>query len=176
MKFTKAEISGVFVLELEPHIDERGFFARTFCANEFEAHGLSSRFVQHNISFNKQKGTIRGLHYQVAPYGEIKVVSCIRGAIYDVVVDLRKESATYLKWEAFELSMENRRSVYIPEDCAHGFQTLSDNAEVQYLMGRAYVPDASRGLRWNDSAIGIKWPIEMTTISPKDEQYPGMRL
>ncbi|HEY1790303.1 MAG TPA: dTDP-4-dehydrorhamnose 3,5-epimerase [Verrucomicrobiae bacterium] len=172
MKFQETRLSGAFILELEPRADERGFFARTFCAREFSAHGLETEFVQCNLSLNRQKGTLRGLHFQSAPWGEAKLVRCICGAIWDVIVDLRPGSPTFGAHEAVELSAENRRSLYIPKGFAHGFQTLTDNSEVYYQMSDPYVADASAGIRAADPALGIKWPLPVTQISNKDRQLP----
>jgi len=171
MKFSSTKLSGPVLIQIEPHRDDRGFFARTFCIQEFESNGLLTHFVQHNISYNVKSGTLRGMHFQVAPHEEVKVVSCPRGSIYDVVVDIRKDSKTYLQWVAFELSAENHSALYIPTGFAHGFQTLTDHTEVQYLMGSYYVPDAARGLRWDDPAINILWPLPVSTIADKDSQY-----
>jgi dTDP-4-dehydrorhamnose 3,5-epimerase len=170
--FVETKLKGVYIIEVEKMEDERGFFARTFCQDEFEAHGLNPRAAQCSTSFNKRKGTLRGLHYQVAPYGEVKMVRCTAGAIYDVVVDLRPDSPTYKQWMAVELSEDNRRALYIPTGCAHGFQTLEDNSEVFYQMSEIYHPECARGLRWNDPAIGIEWPSDTRTISKRDSLYP----
>jgi dTDP-4-dehydrorhamnose 3,5-epimerase len=172
MKFRETRLSGAFIIELEPHADERGFFARTFCTREFSAHGLETEFVQCNLSLNHHKGTLRGLHFQSAPWGEAKLVRCIRGAIWDVIVDLRPGSPTFGSHEALELSAENRRALYIPKSFAHGFQTLLDSSEVFYQMSDPYVPDASAGIRAEDTVLGIKWPMSVTQISDKDRKLP----
>lgn len=169
MRFVPTPIPGAFVIELEPIVDERGFFARSWCATEFAAHGLNPRLVQCSVSFNKRRGTLRGMHYQVKPHEEAKLVRCTMGAIYDVLVDLRPASAGYRKWFAVELSVANRRMVYCPEGVAHGFQTLTDDAEVFYQMSELHHPESARGLRWDDPAFGIEWPFaETRNISPAD--------
>ena len=173
MIFTETKIPGAFVVDLEPRSDERGFFARAWCADEFGAHGLQTRLVQANLSFNDHAGTLRGMHYQVAPHEEAKAVRCTRGAIYDVVVDLRPESPEYKRWTAVELTADNRRLLYVPEGCAHGYQTLVDGTETMYLVSAAYAPEAERGVRWDDPAFGIEWPpAEPRRLSPKDESWP----
>jgi dTDP-4-dehydrorhamnose 3,5-epimerase len=172
MIFIETKLRGAFVVEPDPLADERGLFARTFCKQEFAAHNLQTEFVQCNISFNKHKGTLRGMHYQSAPYQEAKLVRCTSGAIYDVIIDLRPDSATYTQWISVELSAENRKMLYVPEDFAHGFLTLADNTEIFYQMGEFYTPEAACGLRWNDPALNIHWPANVTAISPKDQDYP----
>ena len=175
MIFTETKLKGAFVLEPERQEDERGFFARTFCQKEFEAHGLNPRLVQCNISFNKKKGTLRGMHYQAAPYEEAKLVRCTMGAIYDVIIDLRPQSPTYKQWIAEELSAENRKMLYIPGGFAHGFQTLEDNTEVFYQMSGYYAPEHATGVRWDDPTFGIKWPPERERlILLKDQDHPLM--
>ncbi len=171
MIFTKTKFHEAFIIEPEPLEDERGFFARSFCEKEFEKHGLNPRIVQCSISFNKKKGTLRGIHYQVFPHQEAKLVSCIRGAIYDIIIDLRPDSPTFKHWLAVELTADNHRMLYVPEGVAHGFQTLVDNTEVLYQMFEFYYPECERGVRWNDPAIGIQWPFENCIVSPKDQQY-----
>jgi dTDP-4-dehydrorhamnose 3,5-epimerase len=156
--FTETELAGAFVIELERHTDERGFFARTFCQQEFEAHGLRAEVAQCNVSFNKRKGTLRGMHYQAAPFAEAKLVRCTAGSIYDVIIDLRPASPTFKRHFAVELSAENHRMLYIPDDFAHGFQTLEDDTEVFYQMAQRYSAEHARGVRWNDPAFGIEWP------------------
>jgi len=164
------------VIDFEPREDERGFFARTFCAREFEEHGLNSRLVQSSISFNKERGTLRGMHWQEAPHGECKLVRCTRGAIYDVMLDLRRESSTFREWIALELSAENRRQVYVSEGFAHGFQTLTDSTEVFYQMSEFFAPDSARGVRWNDPAFTIHWPHAGRQImSERDTSYPDFQ-
>jgi dTDP-4-dehydrorhamnose 3,5-epimerase len=172
MLFTETRLSGAYIIELERVNDERGFFARAFCRQQFEQHGLNSSVAQCNISFNRKKGTLRGMHYQVAPYSEAKLVTCVAGSIYDVIIDLRAESATYRQWLAVELSASARSMLYIPEGFAHGFQTLEDNTEVFYQMFQFYEPAAGRGVRWDDPAFGIKWPEGPRTLSERDKSYP----
>lgn len=172
MIFTKTELEGAFVIELEKHEDERGFFARTFCCKEFRNYALNPKLVQCNISFNKKKGTLRGMHYQVFPHQEAKLVSCIKGVIYDVIIDLRVDSSTYCQWFAVELSAENYKMLYIPEGFAHGFQTLEDNSVVFYQMSEFYHPECARGVRWDDPAFQIRWPLSYRVMSKKDLSYP----
>jgi dTDP-4-dehydrorhamnose 3,5-epimerase len=172
MIFNETILKGAFVIEPERQEDERGFFARTFCQKEFEAHGLHPRLVQCSISFNKTKGTLRGMHYQVAPHEEAKLVSCIRGAIYDVIIDLRRESPTYRQWLAVELNAENYKMLHASEGFAHGFQTLEDNTVLFYQMSEFYYPENARGVRWNDPIFGITWPLEPQCISARDASYP----
>lgn len=172
MRFEPTALPGVVVVEPERLEDERGFFARTWCTREFERHGLNPRLVQCSISFNARRGTLRGLHYQVAPDQEAKLVRCTMGAIYDVVVDLRPDSPTFRRWVAVELSADNRRMVYVPEGCAHGFQCLQDGCEVFYQMSVFYAPASARGVRWDDPAFGVVWPIAPPIMSPRDRQYP----
>lgn len=172
MNFVDTGIPGAFLIEPERVEDARGFFARTWCEREFEAHGLNPRLVQCNVSFNRKRGTLRGMHYQARPYAEAKLVRCTMGAIYDVVLDLRPESAAFKRWYAVELTAENRRMLYIPEDLAHGFQTVADDTEVFYQMSEFYDAKSARGVRWNDPAFGIDWPIPVTVIAEKDAAYP----
>lgn len=171
MKFFATELAGAYVVELERLEDERGFFARTFCRDEFTAHGLSSVFVQCNVSFNLRRGALRGMHYQEKPHEEAKLVRCTRGAVYDVIVDIRKDSPTYKRWIAVELAADQDRMLYIPEGFAHGFQTLEDGSEVFYQMSEMYHPECARGLRWNDPAIGIRWPLPDPIVSERDARY-----
>ena len=175
MLFRETKLPGAFVIELQKHEDERGFFARSWCHKEFEAHGLNPRMVQCNVSFNKVKGTLRGMHYQVPPCAEAKLVRCTRGAIYDVIVDLRRESSTYKQHFSEVLSSNNHKALFIPEGFAHGFQTLEDNSEVFYQMSEFYSPEHQRGLRYNDPAFEISWPIEATVISDRDRNYEDFR-
>jgi dTDP-4-dehydrorhamnose 3,5-epimerase len=170
--FTETKLAGAFVIEPERRADERGFFARTFCRQEFEEHGLNPEVVQCNVSFNKRKGTLRGMHYQAAPFAEAKLVRCTSGSIYDVIIDLRLASATFKEYFAVELSAENRRMLYIPEDFAHGFQTLQDDTEVFYQMAQGYSAKHARGVRWNDPAFGIEWPKDERIIIDRDRNYP----
>ena len=173
MRFTETRVSGAYLVEPEPRTDERGFFARVWCRDEFAAHGLTAEFVQCNDSFSARRGTLRGLHYQVAPHGEVKLVRCVRGSVFDVVVDLRPGSSTYKRWVGTTLSAENRIMMYVPEGCAHGYLTLEDASEVVYPVTSPYQPGAERGVRWNDPAFGIEWPIAPPlTMSPKDERWP----
>ncbi len=171
MHIASTDIAGVYLIEPERLCDERGFFARTWCRDEFARAGLNVEWVQCNVSFNTKRGTLRGLHYQAAPHDEVKLVRCTMGAIHDVVVDLRPESNTHRQAVAVELSAENHRSLYIPAGCAHGFQTLTDHSEVFYQMGATYHALSARGVRWNDPAFGIAWPLKPTVISERDQAY-----
>ena len=173
MIFTETKLRGAFLIELEKHADERGFFARTFCREAFEAHGLNSRVVQCNVSFNRRKGTLRGMHFQIAPFAEAKLVRCTLGSIHDVIIDLRPASPTFKQHFAVELSAENRKMLYIPEEFAHGFQTLKDDTEVFYQMSQSYSAEHARGVRWNDPAFGIDWPAGVRTIIERDQNYPN---
>jgi dTDP-4-dehydrorhamnose 3,5-epimerase len=172
MKFVETPIKGAYVIHLEPRADDRGWFARHFCQHEYEQHGLCPRIAQINNSFNKYKGTLRGLHYQLGPKAENKVMRCIRGAFWDVVVDLRPNSTTFLQHFGLELSAENRLTLYIPEGCATGLLTLTDNSESFYLTTQFYSPEHERGLRYNDPKLGIRWPFEPTVVSDKDLKHP----
>lgn len=172
MIFTPTTIPGCWLLAPERIADTRGFFARTFCEEEFAARGLHTRWVQHSVSFNAQAGTLRGMHYQAAPHAEIKLVRCTQGAIYDVALDLRPESPTHQKWTAVELSADNGRQLYIPEGCAHGFISLSGAAEVSYLLSVVYDVKSARGVRWNDPAFAIQWPLQPSLLSDRDAQWP----
>jgi dTDP-4-dehydrorhamnose 3,5-epimerase len=174
VRFTETKVAGAFLIEPEPIEDERGFFARTFCREEFEAHGLDPVVAQCNLSFNHRRGTLRGLHYQAAPHQEAKLVRCTRGAIWDVALDLRPGSPTYRAWFGAELSHGNRASLYIPQGCAHGFLSLTDASEVAYQMSAPYAPDAARGVRWDDPAFGIEWPGEVLVINQRDASYPDV--
>jgi len=171
MTFHETNLAGVLEVLLELNIDERGFFARSWCEKEFGDHGLTTKVVQSNISQNRRRGTLRGIHYQASPFEETKVVRCIAGAIYDVAVDLRKDSPTFKQWYGAELSAENRKSLYIPKGCGHGFLTLADETEVLYLMSDLYNPEAARGVRWDDPAFQIDWPGEVQVISERDRTY-----
>ncbi len=173
MKFTETKLKGAFILDLEPREDSRGFFARTFCQKEFEAHGLKPIVAQCNCSFNHKKGTMRGMHYQLPPAAETKLVRCTRGAVYDVIVDLRPDSPTYLQHIGVELSEHNRRQLYVPEMFAHGYLTLTDGAEVAYQVGEFYTPGCERGIRYDDPALKIEWPIPIEVISEKDASWPA---
>lgn len=172
MLFHKTDLQDAMLIELEARGDERGMFARTFCAKEFSDQGLVSEFVQQNMSVSAEKGTLRGMHRQIAPHSEVKLIRCLRGAIYDVIVDVRPDSPTYLKWQGFELTAENKRELYVPEGFLHGFQTLTDDVEVSYLVSAFYAPDAERGARHDDPAFGIVWPEEITVMSDKDRTWP----
>jgi len=175
MIFTETKLKGAYIIELEPLEDERGFFARNFCQKEFKEHGLNPRIVQCNISFNKKKGTLRGMHYQVVPHQEAKLVSCIKGTIYDVIIDLRPDSSTYCQWFAMELSAEDYKILYVPEDFAHGFQTLEDNTVVFYQMSEFYHPECARGVRWDDSTFKIEWLVSEKIMSDRDCKFPDFQ-
>jgi dTDP-4-dehydrorhamnose 3,5-epimerase len=170
--FTETKLPGAFVIELEKHADQRGFFARAYCEREFKARGLNPDVVQCNVSFNKRKGTLRGMHFQVAPFAEAKLVRCTSGSIYDVIVDLRPSSPAFKEYFAVELSAENRKMLYIPEEFAHGFQTLRDGTEVFYQMSQYFSPEHARGVRWDDPAFGIAWPEDERIIVERDRSYP----
>ena len=171
MIFIESKLSGVFEIHIEPKRDERGFFARTWCQRDFEAHALNPRLVQCSVSFNMRKGTLRGLHYQIAPHEETKLVRCTRGAIHDVVLDLRPQSPTFRDWIAVVLTAENRNMVYVPEGCAHGFLTLENETEVFYQMSEFYNAESARGVRWDDPAFQIAWPEQVRVISERDRTY-----
>lgn len=173
MKFVETGVAGVWIVELERHNDERGFFARSWCQHEFARRGLNHNLVQCNISWNMRRGTLRGMHFQSPPHEEAKLVRCTRGAVYDVAVDVRPHSPTFKRWAAVELTEDNFTMLYVPEGCAHGFQTLVDNTEVFYQMSACYAPGAARGVRWNDPGFGIAWPLcEEPIVSPRDASYP----
>lgn len=174
MIFLETALQGAYVIEVEKLEDERGFFARSWCVREFAAKGLDPHLVQCNVSFNKRKGTLRGLHYQIPPHAEVKLVRCTKGALFDVIVDLRKDSPTFLKWVGIELTASNHRMLYIPKLFAHGFQTLEDNTEIFYQMSEFYEPAASKGLRWNDPRLDINWPDVGGVMSQKDQTYPDL--
>ncbi len=173
MIFGVTEIEGARLIDIAPHADERGFFARTWCREELAAAGLDADLVQENLSYNRRRGTLRGMHFQRAPHAETKIVRCIRGAILDVIVDLRPDSPSYLRWEGFELTADNRRALYIPKGLAHGFQTLSDDAEVGYHMSAFHAPEAAAGHRYDDPAFGVVWPLPVSVISPRDLAWPS---
>lgn len=175
MNFRQTKLPGVYLLDVEPHEDQRGLFARTWCVREAAEHGITRPFVQTSISFNRRRGTLRGMHYQAEPHPEAKLVSAVRGAIYDVALDLRPDSPCYLGWIAVELSEDNRRALYIPEGCAHGFQTLADETEVLYQINEFYHPELSRAVRWDDPAFGIEWPDGPRILSERDGQVPDYR-
>ena len=172
MIFTESELPGAYLIELDKREDERGFFARSWCEKEFREHELNPRIVQCNISFNKQKGTLRGMHYQIAPSAETKLVRCTQGAIYDVIIDLRPESRAFKKHVGVVLAAKIYKMLYVPEGFAHGFQSLEDNSEVFYQMSEAYAPQHARGVRWNDPSFGIEWPIREPIMLERDRNYP----
>ncbi|MBL8817874.1 MAG: dTDP-4-dehydrorhamnose 3,5-epimerase [Planctomyces sp.] len=173
MIYTPTQLEGVWLVEPERHSDDRGFFARTWCSREFETRGLNSSLVQSNVSFNRRRGTLRGMHLQRAPWGECKLVRCTQGAIFDVVLDLRPNSVTYCQWVGTELTSDNHKAFYIPEGCAHGFQTLTETSEVLYQMSQYFVPESATGVRWNDPVFSIQWPeTEVRHLSPRDATYP----
>ena len=172
MIFTETKLSGAFIIDLERREDERGFFARAFCQNEFSEHGLKPVIAQANLAFNKRKGTLRGMHFQFPPAAETKLVRCTRGAIVDIIVDLRPESPTYLQHVAVELSADNHRALYVPERFAHGYQVLEDITETSYQVGEFYTPEAEGGLRYDDPRLGLTWPLPVTEITEKDRSFP----
>jgi dTDP-4-dehydrorhamnose 3,5-epimerase len=171
MRYTETTLPGVLLVDLERHEDERGFFARIWCREELAQRGLNSQLAQCSISANRKCGTLRGMHYQAEPHPEAKFVQCIRGAIYDVALDLRPTSPTYRKWFAAELTADNRRLLYVPEGCAHGFQTLSDDSDVLYFISTPFHADLSCGVRWDDPAFGIRWRLPVSVISLRDQSY-----
>lgn len=171
MKFTKTKLEGVYVIDIEKIEDERGFFARTWDKDIFTELGLDSENVQCNISYNKNKGTLRGFHYQLEPFGEGKIVRCIKGKVYEVILDIRKESKTFLEWEGIELSENNYRMLFIPKGFALAFQTLEDETEIFYQMTQKYMPKYTAGIRWNDPKLDIKWPLKPTVVSQKDKSW-----
>jgi len=175
MKISPLKIQGAALIEIEPLGDERGFFARNFCAQEFADAGLTLNVVQSNLSQNLKKGTLRGLHYQAQPKPDPKLVSCISGAIFDVVVDVREGSPTFCQWAGVELTADNHKALFVPPGCAHGFIALTDNALVHYQMGETFVTDLARGVRWNDPAFGVEWPMNPTVISERDATYPDFK-
>jgi dTDP-4-dehydrorhamnose 3,5-epimerase len=172
VRFSETPIASAWMMELEARQDSRGFFARAWCRREFDALGLTSAFAQANLSCTRRAGTVRGLHYQMAPFREAKLVRCTRGAIFDVIVDLRRESLSYLKWFGAPLTADNRRQLYVPEGCAHGYQTLEDDTEVLYQCSEFYTPEAERGVRWDDPAFRIAWPLPVAEVSDKDRAWP----
>lgn len=176
MIFIETTIKGAFIIEPAKLEDERGFFARTSCEREFGAHGLEHSFVQCSLSFNARQGTLRGMHYQIAPHAEVKLVRCTMGSILDVILDLRVGSPTFKKWTVTQLSAQNRSMHYVPKGCAHGFQTLEDDTEVFYQISEFYHPECARGVRWDDPAFGIQWPDAARILSTKDRQYPDFAL
>ena len=172
MRFAETRIRGVWLIELEPIADERGFFARTFCAREMEQHGLSPVVAQCSVSLSRKRGTVRGMHWQARPHAEAKLVRCVRGSLFDVALDVRPGSPTFGEWVSAELAAENRRALYVPECVAHGFQTLEDDTEVLYQISEFYHPESARGARWDDPAFGIRWPIEGAVVSDRDRSWP----
>jgi dTDP-4-dehydrorhamnose 3,5-epimerase len=172
MIFTETRLKGAYIIEPEKRLDDRGFFARSWCENEFAEHNLNPRLVQCNISFNNKKGTLRGMHYQAEPRAEAKLVRCTRGTVYDVIIDLRPNSPTFKQYLGEELTVEGYKMLYAPEGFAHGFQALEDNSEVFYQMSEFYAPQHSRGVRWNDPAFGIPWPIREPIMLERDRNYP----
>ncbi len=174
MKFSTTTLPGVYLIELELKEDERGFLARTFCENEFAEHGLNTRWPQCNLTLTKKRGMIRGMHFQTDPKLEIKLIRCAAGAIYDVLVDVRRESSAFGIWEGFELTSQNRRMLYVPGGIAHGFQCVTDNCEVFYQMSEFYYPELAKGIRWDDPRVGIKWPVKGAVVSEKDKGLPGL--
>ena len=171
MKFTETNLKGAFIIEVNKLEDARGFFGRLWCHDEMKNHNLKTNIIQANVSFNKYKGTLRGMHFQCHPYQETKLVRCTKGAVYDVIIDLRPDSQTFKKWFGVELNENNFKMIYVPENFAHGFITLRDNSEVYYLVTQYYIKDAERGIRWNDPTFNIKWPIKMNSISEKDNNH-----
>jgi dTDP-4-dehydrorhamnose 3,5-epimerase len=175
LRFTETVLKGAFLIQLERKQDSRGFFARTFCQREFAEHGLDTQVAQCNVSFNPRKGTLRGMHYQAKPYEEAKVVRCTMGRIYDVIIDLRRESPTFKKSFGVELTAQDHNMLYVPRGFGHGFQTLENDAEIFYQISEFYSPDHQRGVRWNDPAFGIEWPPDERIISERDQNYPDFR-
>jgi dTDP-4-dehydrorhamnose 3,5-epimerase len=174
--FTETELKGAYIIEIEELKDHRGFFARSWCQNEFKDHGLTTRIAQANVSYNKKMGTLRGMHYQLSPYEETKLVRCTRGGIYDVIIDLRPASPTYTQWVGVKLTAESYKMFYVPENFAHGFITLEDDTEVTYQVSQFYTPGSERGMRWDDPALSIDWPIDVQVISDKDKSWPDYKL
>ena len=172
MKFEPTPLPGAFVVNLDRMEDERGFFARTFCHEEFAANGMDTDFAQSSVSFNKREGTLRGMHFQKKPHEETKLVRCTMGAIYDVIVDLRPDSPTVTRWFGLELSAANRKALYVPKGFAHGFITLNDESEVLYQISAEFRPESAAGVRWNDPAFAIEWPVEAVVMSGRDRSYP----
>lgn len=173
MQFHTTSLAGARLIDVEPARDDRGFFARAFCEREMASQGLVTHFPQHSISYNALRGTLRGMHFQRPPNAEVKIVRCIAGAIFDVIVDVRESSPTFGSWEGFELTADNRRQIYIPEGFAHGFQTLTDDTEVTYMISAFHVPEAARGFPYDDPEVQIDWPIPVAVISKKDLSWPS---
>lgn len=176
MKFFETPLSGVYLIELEKIRDDRGYFARSWCKEEFEANGLNPNMLQMNVGFSYRRGTLRGMHFQAAPYAEVKLVRCDRGALYDVIVDLRPDSATYCQWFGMELTGEGGTMVYAPEGCAHGYQTLTDSTQLSYMTTQVYQRDYARGVRYDDPAFNIRWPLEVAVISEADRKWPDVAV
>lgn len=176
MKFSQTKLSGVFLIEIEPNYDERGFFARSWCKDEFQKNGLTADLAQCSISFNKDEATLRGMHYQVKPHEEVKLVRCTRGSIFDVALDLRPDSPTFTQWFGTVLSADNHRMLYIPEGMAHGLITLEPQSEIFYQISKPFVPGSTSGVRWNDPVFKIEWPIQPETIAERDAQYPDFSV
>lgn len=175
MKFSETKVKGAFLIELECRQDHRGFFARSWCAAEYSAHGLNSNVAQINVAFTSKRATLRGMHYQLAPHQEAKTVRCTLGSVFDVVVDLRSDSPTHKQWDAFELTADNHRVLYIPEGCAHGYQTLQDETEIEYLTSASYAPQSARGVRFDDVMFSINWPLPASLISDADQSWPDYK-
>ena len=173
MKFSHLSLEGAYAIDLEPKEDERGFFARSFCEEEFSKWGLKGKYPQCNVSFNRKKGTLRGIHYSVPPFSEAKLVRCTQGMVYDLLLDLRSDSPTFLRWTSLEISSKNRKMVYVPEGVAHGFLTLEDDSELFYQMSAPFHSSYARGVRWNDPQFTIKWPMDPTVISENDRNFPN---
>lgn len=174
MRFEPSDLAGAWLIEPELHHDDRGFFGRTFCAREFERLGLVGAFVQHSVSRSHRQGTVRGMHFQRPPHQEVKVVTCLKGAIWDVIVDLRRDSPSFGRWRGFELTEANRRRIYIPEGFAHGQQALTDECEIGYLISQYYVPEAACGIRFDDAALAIEWPLPVSVLSDRDRSWPAL--
>jgi dTDP-4-dehydrorhamnose 3,5-epimerase len=172
MRFLKTELHGAWLVDVEPIFDHRGFFSRTFCQREFAARGLETNFVQHSLSYSAERGTLRGMHFHAPPHGEVKIVECTKGAIFDVIIDIRPLSPTFGQWRSFDLTAENRRQLYIPKGFAHGFETLSGDTEVRYLISAFYEPSAASGLRHDDPAFAIPWPLPVAVIAGNDQLWP----
>jgi len=172
VQFTETKLKGAFIIEIEKLEDDRGFFARSWCRKEFESHGLTAGVVQANVSYNHQKGTLRGMHYQIEPYQECKLIRCTRGAVYDVIIDLRPDSPTYKQWTGVELTADNYTMFFVPQDFAHGFQTLMDETEITYQVSQFYTPGSEKGIRFDDRSFNIQWPLDVTIISDKDRTWP----
>jgi len=172
MIFTPTPLEDAFLIDIEPKEDARGFFARTWCRQEFAARGLDNQIAQESVSYNRLRATVRGLHFQQSPHEETKIVRCIRGAIFDVVVDLRPGSSSYLRWQGYELTADNRRAVYVPKGFAHGFQTLAEHCDIAYQISQSQMPEAASGYRYDDPAFGIAWPLPVSMISERDLNWP----